>query len=217
MLQNVNSELKSQAQRFEKMDFQNLLSRTFSSDVLTCSWQLLATGATINTAGMTSSPSAPSPTVISIPVLYGGQDNASPVLAAVGQPLANSTTGMTVNRIEVAQIHGNPAATRYFATLFVYFSNTVRTTTPVRQDFVIDVAPASPPGARTIVGCGLAAAPSTAPPGTICGLSTNGCGWPGSISCEGMDPGCGACPAGYTVQTWLVSFGSGTMTFCGKN
>ncbi len=56
---------------------------------------------------------------------------------------------------------------------------------------------------------------SPSAPGTICGLGTNGCGWPGNIDCNGVDPECG-CPSGYERRNWLVSFGNGSFSFCGK-
>ncbi|KTT49673.1 prepilin [Pseudomonas oryzihabitans] len=52
--------------------------------------------------------------------------------------------------------------------------------------------------------------------GTICGMATNWCGWEGNATCQGLDPYCGVCPAGYRRLWWKVQEGDGNRYFCAK-
>ncbi|WP_232104445.1 shufflon system plasmid conjugative transfer pilus tip adhesin PilV [Pseudomonas oryzihabitans] len=52
--------------------------------------------------------------------------------------------------------------------------------------------------------------------GTICGMATNWCGWEGNARCQGLDPYCGVCPAGYRRLWWKVDEGDGNRYFCEK-
>jgi len=52
--------------------------------------------------------------------------------------------------------------------------------------------------------------------GAICGMATNWCGWEDNVRCQGLDPYCGVCPAGYRRIHWLVEEGDGNRFFCAK-
>lgn len=65
---------------------------------------------------------------------------------------------------------------------------------------------------KKVIGCYSGA---EVPPGTICGMATNGAGWTGSPRCMGYDPYV-SCPPGYDRIHWLVAEGDGHRYICVK-
>lgn len=152
-------------------------------------------------------------------VLKAGALATSPVIAKVGQSLNGIPSQMIVSSIKLGNIMqtGGPDPNEYKGVLKITLdpNTTVRSYRPVTYSTTFTIA--SPSTSATIVGCG--ASGPVIPPGTICGWAISGCGYSGSAKCLGVDPACGACPAGYTWNHWNIAhFGpSNQLWYCFKN
>lgn len=138
------------AQKQEIVDMKNImLTQLARADV--CSWQLA--GRTFD-ASMPTSETNPSPAVVALlnNTIYHGLDQTSAAIAAAGQPLPGTLTGVRINAVSFRRIFkANDDV--YKGVFEVSFNGTVTPANAVQVSQVVRTVVGSPDNAKVIQDC----------------------------------------------------------------